>query len=324
MIKPQTYLLKISVILIILFSVFNNTSYAQKDTCKVGMYILSFTDFKIDDSSFKVDFWLWFLYNNDSLEIKDAIDITNAKSVEFSNFSVEKRGGKNWAQVKCKAVINENWDVTKFPFDRQELKINIEHTTLDADRIVYVADAENSKIDSTFLFDDWNINSFHIKGMKKAYNTTFGDPVLKGSSVYPGVEAEIIITRAHSNGILVKMLTGVYVAFSIALLGFLIKPSLADRLGLCVGGIFAAVGNKYIIESIVPSSTANTLLDSIHNLTFVSILVMIAITVASLKWSDSTDERLIAKSKKLDSISFVALLAIFIIANIILIWSAKS
>lgn len=309
---------------VVFFTFLTNNSYAQKDTCKIGMYVLSLSDFKIDDQSFKADFWLWFIYDNDSLVMKDAIEVMNAKSTEFSNYSIEKKGGKNWAQVKCKAIINQNWDVTKFPFDKQNLSIKIEHTMLDADEVVFIADSENSKIDSTFALDDWDINSFQLKGIKRTYNTTFGDPVLKGSSTYPGVEAEIIITRAHSTGILVKMLTGVYVAFSIALLGFLIKPSLADRLGLCVGGIFAAVGNKYIIESVVPSSTANTLLDSIHNLTFVSILVMIAITVASLKWSDSTDERLILKSKRLDRISFVMLLAIFIIANIILIASAKS
>jgi len=306
------------------FLFFSNNSFAQKDTCKIGMYILSLSDFKIDDQSYKADFWLWFIYNNDSLQMKDAIEIMNAKSTEFSNFSIEKKGGKNWAQMKCKAVINQNWDVTKFPFDRQELLIKIEHTTLDADEVVFIADSENSKIDSTFLLDDWDINSFQLKSEKRTYNTTFGDPVLKGSSTYPAIEAEIVITRAHSQGILVKMLTGVYVAFSIALLGFLIKPSLADRLGLCVGGIFAAVGNKYIIESVVPSSTANTLLDSIHNLTFVAILIMIAVTVVSLKWSDTEDKKMIDKSKKLDRISFAVLLLAFITANIILIASAKS
>lgn len=302
---------------------FSNISFAQKDTCKIGMYVLSLSDFKIDDQSFKADFWIWFIYDNDSLVMKDAIEIMNAKSTEFSNYSIEKKGGKNWAQVKCKAVINQNWDVTKFPFDKQDLSIKIEHTMLDADEVVFVADSENSKIDSTFFLDDWDINSFQLKSIKRTYNTTFGDPVLKGSSTYPGVEAEIIITRAHSQGILVKMLTGVYVAFSIALLGFLIKPSLADRLGLCVGGIFAAVGNKYIIESVVPSSTANTLLDSIHNLTFVAILIMIALTVVSLKWSDTEDEKLKMRSQKIDRISFAVLLVGFITANIILILSAR-
>lgn len=302
---------------------FSNISFAQKDTCKIGMYVLSLSDFKIDDQSFKADFWIWFIYDNDSLVMKDAIEIMNAKSTEFSNYSIEKKGGKNWAQVKCKAVINQNWDVTKFPFDKQNLFIKIEHTMLDEDEVVFVADSENSKIDSTFFLDDWDINSFQLKSIKRTYNTTFGDPVLKGSSTYPGVEAEIIITRAHSQGILVKMLTGVYVAFSIALLGFLIKPSLADRLGLCVGGIFAAVGNKYIIESVVPSSTANTLLDSIHNLTFVAILIMIALTVVSLKWSDTEDEKLKMRSQKIDRISFAVLLVGFITANIILILSAR-
>lgn len=294
----------------------------QKDTCYVGMYILSLTDFKIDDQSFKADFWMWFIYNNDSLKIQDAIEIPNAKTVEFSNFSTEKKGGKNWAQIKCKAVINKEWDVTKFPFDKQTLSIHLEHTLNDATTLVFMADKENSKIDSTFTLDDWNIDTMKTFTQNKSYNTTFGDPVLKGSSVYPGVTTEIYMTREHSSGILVKMLTGVYVAFSIALLGFLIKPSLADRLGLCVGGIFAAVGNKYIIESIVPSSTANTLLDSIHNLTFVSILIMIGITVISLKWADTDNDKLALRSKKLDLISFVVLISVFVFVNVVLIMRA--
>lgn len=298
---------------------FAKNSFAQKDTCLVGMYILSLTDFKIDDQSFKADFWLWFVYDNDSLKLQDAIEITNAKTVEFSNFATEKRGGRNWAQVKCKAVINENWDVTNFPFDKQTLQIALEHSLSDATTLVFKADKENSKLDSTFNFDEWRIDSLHLVSENKTYNTTFGDPILKGSSVYPGVTFHIHITRTQSAGILVKMLTGVYVAFSIALLGFLIKPSLADRLGLCVGGIFAAVGNKYIIESIVPSSTANTLLDNIHNLTFVSILIMIAVTVISLKWTDTENELLRNRAKKLDVISFGALLLIFIVTNFILI-----
>lgn len=312
-------------ILLILFIVAFSTSAkssVQKDTCYVGMYILSLTDFKIDDQSFKADFWIWFVYDNDSLKIQDAIEIPDAKSVEFSNFSNEKKGGKNWAQVKCKAVINKEWDVTHFPFDKQLLRIHVEHTLNDANTLIFMADSENSKIDSTFALDGWRIDSINTFGFNKSYNTTFGDPVLKGSSHYPAVSTEIYMTREHSASILVKMLTGVYVAFSIALLGFLIKPSLADRLGLCVGGIFAAVGNKYIIESIVPSSTANTLLDSIHNLTFVFILIMIAITVISLKWADTENEKLALRSQKLDRISFFVLVSVFIIVNFVLIMKA--
>jgi len=307
------------ILIIVSFSTAASAS-GNKDTCYVGMYILSLTDFKIDDQSFKADLWIWFVYDNDSLKIQDAIEIPDAKSVEFSNFSSEKKGGKNWAQVKCKAVINKEWDVTHFPFDKQLLSITVEHTLNDASTLVFIADRENSKIDSTFALDGWEIDSLNTIGFNKSYNTTFGDPVLKGSSHYPAVTTEIYMTREHSASILVKMLTGVYVAFSIALLGFLIKPSLADRLGLCVGGIFAAVGNKYIIESIVPSSTANTLLDSIHNLTFVSILIMIGITVISLKWADN--DKLAHRSKKLDRISFFVLLSVFLIVNVILIMRA--
>ena len=69
----------------------------RKDTCKIGMYVLSLSDFKIDDQSFKADFWIWFIYDNDSLVMKDAIEIMNAKStaVSYTHLDVYKRQRKD-------------------------------------------------------------------------------------------------------------------------------------------------------------------------------------------------------------------------------------
>lgn len=82
--------LSIALILLSLFS------YAQKDTCKVGLYVNSIYDFRLDENSYMADFWMWINYKNDSLNFENAIELTNSKSAEFSHFTTEKQKQSNW------------------------------------------------------------------------------------------------------------------------------------------------------------------------------------------------------------------------------------
>src|ERR1700712_5776761 len=75
---------------------------AQKDTCKIGVYINSIYDFKLDDKSYMADFWLWMNYRNDSLKFENNVEITNSKLADFSHYSMEKKGAWNWAAQKCR------------------------------------------------------------------------------------------------------------------------------------------------------------------------------------------------------------------------------
>lgn len=290
---------------------------AKVDTAKVGMYLNALTDFNISDQSFSADFWVWFNFTNDSLIFNDAVEITNAKNSSFGNFAHMKKDGINWDMMKCNATVFKEWDVTEFPFDKQKLTIHLDHTIFDENRLVFLADRENSSIDSNLVLSNWKIDSLSFYTKNQTYNTTFGDPVIKGKSTYPSVTADIYMKRVNSWSTLFKMLTGVYVAFAIVLLAFFVKPS--DRLGLCVGGLFAAVGNKYIIESAVPSTVSNTLFDNIHNITFVAIFVILVIAVISFRWNETERPEMLAKSKKLDRLSFYGVVAAYLLLNIILI-----
>lgn len=306
-----------AVLLLLLINSFVRTA---DDTCKVGIYINSLTDFNISDQSFSSDFWMWFNYKNDSLQFNDALEVTNSKSSSFTNYSKMKKDGINWDMMKFSAVVFKEWDVSSFPFDKQKLTLHIDHTIYDTKKLAFITDAGNSAIDSNLLLSNWKIDSLAFYVNNQTYNTTFGDPVIKGSSTYPSVTADIYLTRENSWNTLFKMLTGVYVAFSIVLLAFFVKPS--DRLGLCVGGLFAAVGNKYIIESVVPSTVSNTLFDNIHNITFIAIFVILVVAVISFKWNETQKPEYLAKAKKLDRLSFYSVSIIYILLNAFLIMRA--
>jgi hypothetical protein len=78
------------------------------------------------------------------------------------------------------------------------------------------------------------------------------------------------------------------------------------RFGLGVGALFAAVGNKYIVESNVPSTSEVSMLDNLHNLTFVYIFLIIVAAVVSLHLYEKGSEEDKRKSRRLDMYAFVA------------------
>jgi Neurotransmitter-gated ion-channel ligand binding domain len=296
-----------------------------KDTCFIGVYVNSIYDFKLDDKSFMADMWIWANYKNDSLNFENDLEVPNSKATDFSHFSVEKKGEWNWMSQKCKAEMMHQWDVSCFPFDKQLLRIEIEDSEYDINTLVYKADTTNSKLNASFNSKEWMIESFTVKESAKTYHTTYGNPEITGSSTYPRVVAEILIKRNNSWLMLGKMLTGAYVAFLISALVFFVSSENQDsRFGLCVGGLFAAIGNKYIVESVVPSSNTNSLMDNVHNLTFTFILLIVLIIIISLRLFESGDDKKKALSLKLDKWAFVAVIGLFVLINLVLIYFAAN
>ncbi len=293
---------------------------AQKDTCKVGIYVNHIYDINLDEKSYTIDFWMWMNYKNDSLNFENKQDITNSKSIEFNHYTKEKKNNINWVAQKCKAQIMQQWNVSNFPFDKQKLHLIIEDAEKDSSQIIYQADTLNSKPDPTFINAEWSIESFTMQQHINTYATTYGNPALSGSSAYPGIMAEIIIKRNHSWLLLLKLLTGAYVAFLISSLVFFLSSENQDsRFGLCVGGLFAAIGNKYITESVVPASNTTTLMDNVHNLTFGFILLIVVISIITLRLYQSEDDNKRNLSLKIDRISFWFVLLSYIVINILLV-----
>ena len=108
-------------------------------------------------------------------------------------------------------------------------------------------DLHHTKLNPKLTLSNWKIERFELSAGSKKYDTTYGDPVLSEGSEYPNATLRIFIKR-QSWGLFFSLFTGLYVAFFISSLVFFIDPIEVDpRFGLSVGGLFAAVGNKYIV-----------------------------------------------------------------------------
>lgn len=265
-----------------------NISYSQKsvDTVRTGVYLKSLYDFNSSNFSYDVDLWMWFTYKNDSLNPLKTIEISNAKRYDYSNSSIEKRNGKNWASQNCKATINQEWDLKHYPFDRQRLEIVLEESEYDIRKVFLMADKSKFEYSNQIDIKGWRIDSSSIKSGISFYKSDFGDPTLNGESKYSKVYYTIFLSR-ESWSLFFKLFTGCYVAFLVSFLVYFIKPIYVDpRFGLSIGALFAAVGNKYVVDSNIPESISFTLVDKIHIITFIYILASIFLSIISLKLHD--------------------------------------
>ncbi len=289
------------------------------DTVKVGAYLISVHDINFHNKEYTARFWLWFVYNNFKFDFKDQLDIPNAKSME-SEVMPDTINGKPWIMLKMKCLMKEKWSVRDFPFDHQYLHIQIENSLYDNNQLVFKPDVEGSNYDKNMTLDGWTIKKFRVSTDSSIYETAFGDSrVTKQHSVFSSFKIDMDIER-DSWGLFVKIFIGMYISFLIAMVSFAPKPTeLEPRFGLPVGGLFAAVGNKYIIDPVLPESSSFTLVDNLHTITFFAIFAILMVSAFSLKFNDWGKDKI---SEQVDKIGARLIVLLYVALNLLFVWLA--
>jgi hypothetical protein len=292
------------------------------DTVKTGIYITSIHDIDFKQNEYTINLWLWLTYKNKKFDFWQNLEIPQAKTFTKSYFTIDTTGGRIYLLMKLQCVMKDSWRINNFPFDRQRLRLGIENSQFDASSLVFVADTLGKHFDPRFTLRGWNIDSFIVSTGIKEYETGFGDESLeRPHAEYSTFRVRIAIDR-DATELFWKMFLGMYVSFLISYLCFYIHADHIDsRFGLSVGALFAAIGNKYIIDSSLPDSTSFTLVDTLHGITLFFIFAVITSSAFSL---------LLVKKNKLelanryDLIVGQVMLIVYIALNVYFITQARN
>lgn len=290
----------------------------RPDTVTIGAYIISVHDIDFHNKEYTTRFWLWMLYkDNHKFDFPTQIDIPNAKDITKPEVISDTIDNKIWQLLKMKCVMKENWKVTDFPFDTQELVVHVENTIYDRNSLVFVPDMLGSTYDRELTLDGWRIADFRVTTTTSEYTTVFGDPSSDMlHSEYASFNIEIDVER-DAWGLFMKIFIGMYIAFMISVLSFTTQPSeLEPRFGLPVGGLFAAVGNKYIIDSLLPESSTFTLVDSLHATTFLAIFSTLLVSAIALHFHDKGK---LVSARKVSYWGSRVVIVAFVVINVVLI-----
>ncbi len=298
------------------------------DTIRVGMYITNLHDLDFKSQEYEVSFWFWINlkssgvqkeYASSKIELLKSIEIPESREQKFD--FIDTTTLPDYILAKFSARIKDSLRVTWFPFDRQRLRFSVESGLYDINTVFIEIDSNDilpqlSKIDSRFVGNGWRVEDRKIFTKISRYYTRFGNENLGPVQEYSAAVIEIDLLRKPW-GIFFKLFLGMYISFFIAFVSFFIHfESIESRLSISVGALFAVIGNKYIVESILPETNDFNLVDWLHSLSLLCILAIIFVNTLSIRL---VKKEQVSRSIRLDNRSAKWIFITYFLINLILV-----
>ncbi|KOU31716.1 hypothetical protein ADK53_24555 [Streptomyces sp. WM6373] len=293
-------------------------SAAVPPSCRVGAYVTDLYGLDVSPRTIKADFWLWSVCPTDALDATRRLEFVNATDVTQSDRSVVKVGDEYWSQVKVSGTFRQQFDLSEYPFDKQDVKIQIEDSEYNASQFTYVADSKDSGYDHAISLGGFKIRDFGVGVVEHTYRTSFGDPrITHGqNSQYSQFVIDLKLERDDLAGF-IRQAWPAYVAFLISFISYWIWASdfitvVGARFGILGASLFSVVVSMRA-ASLTGTSFGVTLVDQIHLATLLYTLVGVGCTSYILyKWVDP-EER--ASVRRTNTVVALSTTAVFLIAN---------
>lgn len=263
----------------------------QKTTRKIGIFITDIYNLDPAAGSFSVEYRAW------SYAPKGAgtsyIEFPHAQKTSFNGAQLIEYRDSVWGHVHVSSIYHFDWDMTEFPFDTQTLRVECENS-IDRSFVELVGDIKNSGIAPNAMQSGFIITDTRFFNDVQHTTTNFGNPLMAEDEEcdFSTYVAEIDIRRDNPWMLFIKIFSAVIVSFFIATITFFINPRHFDaRLSLIIGALFAAVGSKFVVDSVVGLTTELTLVDRIYMLTYAMIFLLAILLLISHRIYQNVDDR---------------------------------
>ena len=298
---------------------------------KIGAYLERIEDLDIKKSSWTYEFYLWFSWKPNEINLTGRNDNLHNNELPFSiiNGDILKAEKiqevydvkKNIAYIQyfVKAQNTQFFDVSLYPIDQHDLIIPIEHKWLDRSQVVFVPDTIDSKVSSRV-----NVNGYEkestVKLIEKphAYKSARGNPKLDAGYKVDFSQLRMSL-RIYKGGL--SVILKLFIIMYIAVLVTFIAPFSSDPSRYTVGALFTTAGANYILSSKLPASNIYTLAEIINTSCMAIIIIMMALLalVPTVIFKDGVIDKI---EKRLNDLITLSMFAFFILINTLVAWTA--
>lgn len=207
-------------VIILPFSTIALGQGAKPDTARLGMYLKNLSNLSPQNFCFEADMYVWSnSLSND--ELFKQVEIINARKIEEINPFViqDSNSVKFVSYVNTKVQLRHDWNLFKYPFDKQVLKMVFESQDGMDYRIV-LPDKNGFKIDSACSIPGWKINKFYIEKSFKTYPVNFGFHETKVVDKRFGQITYAVEVKRKGWGLYFKIFSSLYLAFLVSFIAF--------------------------------------------------------------------------------------------------------
>ena len=292
----------------LLFPTCAQIAHAKAETPKeviIGTLVNRIDAISLKDSTFDVDFYIWFVWSNLEINPGETFEIVNGRINSKAESDIHDVEGGRYACYRVQATIIKEFDLFKYPRDRHHLTIEIEDATSELD-LVYKLDSRNSILSEDFFVPGFTASGGKFNVTSHVYNTNYGDPNLASDnkSVYSRFIASFDIHRP-SGAAALKLYIGVFAAALIGFLSLLARADQVDvRFGLGSAALFAAIATQFVIATNMPETSILTVPDLVCIATISSVFLTLLTSAIALSLTTTGKESV---ARKLDIAVFVVL-----------------
>ncbi len=248
-----------------------------------GIYLMNLYDLNVSEYSFYADFYVWMKWRHErdplNVEFVNAVEKWGFTQNYFSDTVQVKPDGSYYNGMRIEGRFYHSFDLRRFPLDRHELDIRMEHVYYSLDSMEYVPDEQEDLFRKDFAIPGWKIDGASLEVHKNTYDTNFGE-ASEGASDYSDITFKLIVSRPLSY-FLLKLLLPLLVVILASLGGLLIHPNYIDaRTSLPIGGLLSCVFLQQSYSSALPDVGYMVLMDKIYLLSYMLIAaIMLRIIV---------------------------------------------
>ncbi|NDC64406.1 MAG: hypothetical protein EBZ59_10600 [Planctomycetia bacterium] len=296
----------------------------------IGFYLSGMGDLSIQQSRWNAVIDVWCRWRDDEPgavqgEAFDPFDRLIAVGGTIEHRELLQRiddGASHYELQRLGVCFTKVFRTVNFPLDEHLLVASFENSAYPRQRLVFVPDVEATAVSSRVTMAGRRIRAMHAVENPHSYRTSRGMPGVPASkrATFSQPRFAVVVERADW-GPFAKMFQAMFVAVAVSLLSCFVRPIHVDpRFGLGVGALFAAVANGYLVNAAMPEGGEFALADVVTLLGIFTILVTLAESTISLAIYDSFGRP--AVSRRLDRVSFVVILACFVVALALLLAGA--
>lgn len=220
----------------------------------------------------------------------DDVIISDTESDGKFFFEQENDSLFQWSNRYIEAKFYHNWQLKDYPFDIQELRFKIQ-SDYDTSLVRLRQSKEFPPLSSENLSlpEGFNIRNIEFEENFVESNLKFYDDNIDDFRNVIYSEGNFIINVARDGGALFfKLFMGAILSLILSISVFYIpKKDFDSRSQIAIGAIFAAVGNKYFVDSSTISnvmSVADIINNTIIFLVIMNVFIMIAQRNDNINW----------------------------------------
>lgn len=238
---------------------------------ETGIYVTRIPKFSIVESTWHVDFYIWFTWQGSAINPGETFKIVSGEITSKLLMRKTDDGDKHYALYRVNAEITKAFDISRLPRDEHVLTIVVEDQGLQLYQMVYTSREEASALSSRLNIAGYEIVKKETVVKPHTYKTAMGDPMLPVDykATYSSFVMAITIARP-TWGVFLKMFMPLFLAVALALAGLFV-PGPAERLGVASTALFVAVINGMSVNTMIPDTGMTTLADVLGDIGYVII-----------------------------------------------------